>query len=61
MNITLQVERIKPNTSNGFGIKIIQTYTSFNEEDINLIEETYKQYNITVLFMKWLIRIIQVL
>ena len=45
MNITLQVERIKPTTSNGFGVKVISTYTSFNESDIDLIEKTYRQYH----------------
>ena len=39
MVVMRTVERVTPNTSNGYGLKVIFTYTSFDKKEIDFIEE----------------------
>ena len=39
MTATTRVERIAPNTSNGYGLRVTFTYTSFDAKEIDFIEE----------------------
>lgn len=39
MLVATAVERMTPNTSNGYGVKVTFTYTSFDKKEIDFIEE----------------------
>ena len=43
VNVTTTVERISPNTSSGYGVKVAFTYTSFDKKEIDFIEEQAKK------------------
>ena len=42
MIVTSDVERIPTSSGTGFGVKVTFTYTSFNEKEIDIIEEELK-------------------
>ena len=43
MECFTQYTRSNPDTVNGYKIIVTQTYTSFNEKDIDMLEEQFKQ------------------
>lgn len=49
MTISIQIERLEPTTSNGEGLRIIQTYNSFDKAEIDKLEDTYRKWNNTVM------------
>lgn len=43
MKITMMSERIMPNTSSGYGIKVTYICTSFDKKEIDLVEESVEK------------------
>lgn len=52
MIVTTQVEKITPNTTNGYGLKVTFTYTSFDKKEIDFIEEQARKITDTVTVME---------
>lgn len=49
MIATATVERLTPNTSSGYGIKMTFLYTSFDVKEIDFIEEQARKITNTVI------------
>lgn len=48
MNVTTTVERLTPTSSSGYGVKVSFIYTSFDEKEIDFIEEQARKITNTV-------------
>lgn len=48
MVVMTTVEKIAPNTTNGYGLKVSSTYTSFDKKEIDFIEEQARKIADTV-------------
>ena len=52
MTVTTQIERLKPSTSTGEGLKVTFYYTSFNPKEIDFVEEQARKITNTVVEVK---------
>lgn len=48
MIATATVERLTPNTSSGYGVKVTFLYTSFDAKEIDFVEEQARKITNTV-------------
>lgn len=48
MNVTTTINRLIPCSSSGYGVKITFTYTSFDEKEIDFVEEHFNNIINTV-------------